>query len=405
LNENKNRKRKLDRDKAKELLKDPDLLTKIQSILDKKIVGDSSVKTLVFLISLSSRMKDDKVALGAILSGQSSVGKSWIIQNVTKYFPKKDVLFLTRLSSAALNRLKEDLTGKILVIAETTGGINNSQIRPMLSEHKLVLLTSEKDAKQNWITKKIVREGCPALLTTTTSHITDLELETRVFKLGLDTSQQQTKKILEQQAKQSANPLYEDWDKDDKMLKKALHLLQPIKIVIPFASSIAKLFPKNKIRARRDFPKFLTLVKVIAFLHQKQRIKVKDKNFILADIQDLKYTCKIIPKILMETSTGMTREILDFYDFVKENYGLGNPVTTVLLDEDEKIVISQDTIRKYLKTLVRLGYCTENWARRPYTYTLKKVETSGNWLNQLENLSFSEEDLKKWLDSYGIEVD
>src|SRR5262249_8107538 len=54
-----------------------------------------------------------------------------------------------------------------------------------------------------------------------------------------------------------------------KLHQNAQRLLRPLAVVNPYAHSLR--FPAERTRARRDFPKYLTLLKAIALLHQHQR--------------------------------------------------------------------------------------------------------------------------------------
>jgi hypothetical protein len=50
-------------------------------------------------------------------------------------------------------------------------------------------------------------------------------------------------------------------------------------VSIPYASALVEYFPCDRVRCRRDFPKFLGLIESCAFLHQHKREKSDDKVF------------------------------------------------------------------------------------------------------------------------------
>jgi hypothetical protein len=54
-----------------------------------------------------------------------------------------------------------------------------------------------------------------------------------------------------------------------KLHQNAQRLLRPLAVVNPYARQLT--FLDDRTRARRDFPKYLTLIRVVALLHQHQR--------------------------------------------------------------------------------------------------------------------------------------
>ena len=55
-------------------------------------------------------------------------------------------------------------------------------------------------------------------------------------------------------------------------------------VSIPYAPVLAELFPGDRVRSRRDFPKLLGLIEASAFLHQQKREKRDEK--LVADSDD-----------------------------------------------------------------------------------------------------------------------
>lgn len=53
---------------------------------------------------------------------------------------------------------------------------------------------------------------------------------------------------------------------------------------IPFAEKVAEFFPMERVRTRRDFPKFLGMIESSALLHQSQRNNEEDG--IVASVKD-----------------------------------------------------------------------------------------------------------------------
>lgn len=74
--------------REKEILKEMSV-EDLTRILDLTIKGDSPIKEIVFLIALSSYTDHDQ--LNCILGGESSIGKTYIVDEVLKLFPSQDI--------------------------------------------------------------------------------------------------------------------------------------------------------------------------------------------------------------------------------------------------------------------------------------------------------------------------
>jgi len=91
------------------LMDDPALLYRIKTELDKTVIGEDENKLLLYLICASSYTDFN---LSAVITGSSSAGKSWLKNNVLKYFA--NVLSFTRMTAAAPDRTGSSFHRKIL---------------------------------------------------------------------------------------------------------------------------------------------------------------------------------------------------------------------------------------------------------------------------------------------------
>ncbi|MBL8951105.1 MAG: hypothetical protein JNK82_10035 [Myxococcaceae bacterium] len=115
-------------------------------------------------------------------------------------------------------------------------------------------------------------EGPTQLFLTTTAAQVDEELLNRCLVLTVDEERQQTRAIHEKQKeKQTLEGLLARREKTAllKLHQNAQRLLRPLLVANPFAKQLT--FLDDRTRARRDFPKYLTLIRTIALLHQHQR--------------------------------------------------------------------------------------------------------------------------------------
>jgi DNA primase len=118
------------------ILKDPLLLYRFLKITDEMgFIGEEINRILMYLIC-TSRLSDHPNSI--IVKGNSSGGKSHLINTVVSYFPPEDLEIKTAISTQALYNRTKDLIGKILVIQESTGAENcDYAIRSLQSEGRL----------------------------------------------------------------------------------------------------------------------------------------------------------------------------------------------------------------------------------------------------------------------------
>jgi hypothetical protein len=161
----------------------------------------------------------------------------------------------------------------------------------MQSERKIRIAYPVKDPETGEIhTQEREVLGPMAYTETTTRPTIHAENATRVFELYLDGSDAQTRRIHEAQRKNATL----DGRREDRRRaaivrrhQNAQRLLQPVAVVIPYADFIN--FPAENPRTRRDFPRFLETIKVIAFLRQFQKEHKTDDEigeYIEADLDD-----------------------------------------------------------------------------------------------------------------------
>ena len=181
---------------ALELLRDPDLPTRIVDDLETVgYVGEEVNKLLLYLAATSRKMADP---VSVIVSSQSSSGKSYLIDTVKTLMPEEDVVSMTSLSDQALNYLGEEgLLHKFLVMGEAVHSFSvEHQIREMLSAKELSRLVAVKDEKTGELSSKLVRKKVlVSLAMSTTSSDVNPENASRCFVVSTDESEEQTRDV------------------------------------------------------------------------------------------------------------------------------------------------------------------------------------------------------------------
>lgn len=287
--------------KAKELLNSPDILSELIEFTKKQgFIGEEDNQKLLYL-SFTSRFFS-KDTISTIIKGPSSSGKSHLVGKILNLFPLTDIINLSFISPKALVHRNDDLNHKILCIAEHTGGEGaDYSIRTALSEGEISIMLAEKNeltGKFESIEKRISAEGLVFVETTTKSRVHH-ENQTRLFDLYTDESEKQTENILLMQAKQIESQKPEIVE-EVKVWRAAQTILQNYRVYVPFATELVDEFPKNKTRARRDYPRLLSLIKSHTLLYQNQR-RLDKEGFLIAKVEDLEAVLPLAEKVLSQS--------------------------------------------------------------------------------------------------------
>ena len=260
-----------ERDVALELLKSPQLLQRI--LLDFErcgVVGEETNKLMGYLAAVSRKLDEP---LAVLIQSSSAAGKSSLMEAVLAFVPEEDKTKYSAMTGQSLFYMGDaDLKHKVLAIVEEEGAARASYALKLLqSEGELTIASTGKDPSSGrLVTHEYRVEGPTQLFLTTTASELDEELLNRCVVLTVDEERGQTQAIHRlQREKQTLEGLLARRDRDAvlKVHKDAQRMLRPLMVANPFAPQLTFLDD----RTRRDFPKYLTLIRTIALLHQHQR--------------------------------------------------------------------------------------------------------------------------------------
>jgi DNA primase len=263
-----------ERQAALELLKSPDLLTRIATDFSRcGIVGETS-NALVGYLAAVSRKLDRPLAL--LIQSTSAAGKSSLLDAVLRFVPEEDRIVYSAMTGQSLFYMGEtNLKHKLLAIAEEEGAQRASYALKLLqSEGELTIASTSKDpATGKLVTEAYHVEGPVMIALTTTAAEIDEELLNRCLVLSVDEGRTQTQAIhAAQRARRTLSGLQSRVEREAvlKLHQNAQRLLEPLAVVNPYADRLT--FLDDRTRMRRDHEKYLTLIDTIALLHQHQRV-------------------------------------------------------------------------------------------------------------------------------------
>jgi len=263
----------LQRANALALLRDPQLMDRILADFDALgVVGEETNKLVGYLAAVSRQL--DK-PLAVLIQSSSAAGKSSLMDAVLALIPDEAQVRYSAMTGQSVFYLGEtNLKHKILAIAEEEGAAQASYALKLLqSDGQVTMASTGKDAATGMLTTHEYKvEGPVMLFLTTTAIDIDEELLNRCVVLTVNESREQTRAIhILQRRRQTLEGLLADEDREAVVAlhRNAQRLLQPLKVVNPYADSLT--FADDKTRTRRDHMKYLSLIKAIALLHQYQR--------------------------------------------------------------------------------------------------------------------------------------
>jgi DNA primase catalytic core len=261
------------RARAMQLLTNPQLIERIVTDFSRcGIVGEGS-NALVGYLAAVSRKLDRPLAL--LIQSTSAAGKSSLLDAILRFVPEEDRIVYSAMTGQSLFYMGEmDLKHKLLAIAEEQGAARASYALKLLqSEGELTIASTSKDVATGKLATEEYRvEGPVMIALTTTAAEIDEELLNRCLVLTIDEGREQTQAIHAVQRERRTLAGLKAKTERDAILKThqdAQRLLAPLAVVNPYAQRLT--FLDDRTRARRDHEKYLTLIDVIALLHQHQR--------------------------------------------------------------------------------------------------------------------------------------
>lgn len=242
------------------------------------VVGEELLAATAYLIG-TSRL-DDK-PLAGIVQGQTSTGKSFVPMTTGRFFPDEAVLNATDITANALFYMQPGtLMHRWIIAGERPRNEDDERadatraLREMIASGELSKMVTVKapDGK-GFLTQHIRQPGPIAFIESTTAARIFDEDANRCLLLGTDELEEQTARIVREQARRGSGIVSIDTGPIITRHHALQRMLQRVKVVIPFAELIADAMPTKRQEARRAMPHVLSMIRAVAILHQRQRAK------------------------------------------------------------------------------------------------------------------------------------
>lgn len=375
---------------ATALLESKNLLSVINDYIGSSgVIGETDNRLLMYVIFTSRLMRNP---LHLVCMGASGTGKSHLQESVAALFPEEAQLSITDLSESSFYYFEpHELSHKLILIEDLDGA--ESALYPLreLQSKKVITKTRvQKTAKgQKTVHKTVYGPICVSGCTTRERIYEDNS--NRSFLIYLDNSEAQDDRIMEYQRAVSAGHINEkEKTEAASLLKNAQRLLDPIKVVNPYAE-LLKL-PKSIFKPRRTNAHYLHFIEAVTFLHQAQREHQVDKEtgeqYITTTLEDIENANHLLKDVLLKKSDRLSPACRDFFETLKTYLAKEEKTTFKNIDIRLALDLSMSQQKRYMSELVNHFYVQIKGGdqKKGYVYAISSFEQYAELKNQLDTV-------------------
>lgn len=422
-------------------------LEDLNKILSTTIKGDYSLKTIIFLLALLTFTEDSQT--GAIVTGESSLGKTYNIKQCLWFFPE-DVVdtqagasaksFIHRASGILVDSetlspidysmkpekgdsadawnewykilrnsgLLLDYSGKIFVLPDMENTDLLKVLRPILShDNKISKFSIAEKTPNGFRTKDVFIRGFFTVFFASATTIIDEQESSRFFLLSPSDDKDKMKSSLDLISRINSDPEYAKWYENDPERCTLKHRVTAIRdfrcgqIYIPkelmsnleqwFIEKTATINPK----IQRDFPRLISLAKAWSLLNWKNRVTNVETNDLQCNQTDIDTAKKIYEEIIKCNELGLTPEEYNLWLLIREKVVDGLRISQIqdLYYQAKRRNISNRRLRGILTNFVRSGLIREEKEERgALVFYLAREEP-------VNDLSVEEQLTGQWVDN------
>lgn len=352
-----------ERIEAEDFLKADNLMQRTNELIGQSGILGEEINRLIMYVIFTSRKRFQP--LHVVSLGASGTGKTHLQEKVGELIPEEDKIEITTLSENAFYYFeRRELSHKLILIEDLDGAENSLYaLRELQSKRKISKTIAHKNSKGETRSIHLVVEGPVSVSGCTTREQIYEDNANRSFLLYLDESNQQDQRVMEYQRRASAGKIDYQIEHNIKTLfKNCQRILEPIKVVNPFAELLQ--IPSEVLKPRRTNNHYLQFIEAVTFYHQKQRIAQVDKAtgevYIETTLEDVQQANALLRHILLRKSDQMTGACRNHFERLKL-YLLGSEKTQFTNQQISQLFrIPLTTIKRYHLELVLNGYLRAN---------------------------------------------
>jgi predicted transcriptional regulator len=305
---------------AKEFLTAPALLTRTNVQIGKSgMIGEEQNRLLMYLIFTSRKLNQP---LHIVSLGASGTGKTHLQEKIGELIPEEDKIEITTLSENAFYYFgQRELKNKLILIEDLDGAESSLYpLRELQSKKKISKTIAHKNTKGEMRTIHLIVEGPVSVSGCTTKEQIYEDNANRSFLIYLDQSKAQDQRIMNYQRALSANKVNrEEERKVAELLQNCQRLLEPIKVVNPYAEELK--IPSEVFKPRRTNNHYLQFIEAVTFYHQHQREQKADietgEIYIETTLEDIASANKLMKEVLLRKSDELSGACRYYFEKLK----------------------------------------------------------------------------------------
>jgi len=411
-------------------------LEELDDVLSLTIFEDKEVKTILFLICLLTFTEKEQKHI--ILTGESSIGKTYNISEVLWFFPEKTVLrfegatpksFIHKKNAVLIDVRNQkpidlllrpqkgdpkenwdtwyevlrnsgyllDYSNKIIVFPDMPNTKLLKSLRPILShDRKVCKYNVTEKTKSGLRTKEVLIKGFFTSVFACVSTFLDEQETTRHYLLSPSDSKTKIDKSLDLISRKNSDPNFVNWYNTEPKRFNLKMRVEDIKaegikqIFIPegltenlrlwFRSQTRNFCPKTQ----RDFPRLIGLVKAWALLNYKNRNRKDD--VLWCNLDDVETAKQLYEPILTCNELGLTPEEYTVWELIQPFCDVGLSIREIhdLYYKTKKRNCSDYRLRGMLKNFCRSGLLREEKEANKIKYYLIKHEGKQRKLEEIK---------------------
>lgn len=334
------------------------------------VIGEENNRALLFVSATTYKTNP----LHVIVQGSSGSGKSHLINAIKNCLPSEDVIDFTRVTSKSFYHYNgNDLVNKAIIIQDFDGLDEDAQLafREAQSAKQLNSSTVFKDKFGNMQSQvRTVNAHFSSMVATTKAEVYFDNMSRSVI-IGVDESEEQTRRIISYQNRKIAGLIDLDKEQEAKeLLQNCIRILKPYKVINRFADKIE--LPIEAKMLRRLNEQFQLFVMQIAFLNQYQRER-DEKDRIIATKEDLKLATELFFDAIYLKVDELDSSTRQFFERLKELVKKqSQDKANKFCQRDVRIALNQSKSQcfRYFEELLRLEYIavTDGSANRGFQY-------------------------------------
>ncbi|MCA6438269.1 MAG: hypothetical protein IM600_15935 [Bacteroidetes bacterium] len=399
----------VEREEAINFLKTPDLLLRTNDLIGKSgVIGEELNRLLMYIIFT---FRKGRTPLHVISLGSSGTGKTHLQEKVGELMPEEDKLEITTLSENAFYYFgQRELKNKLILIEDLDGAENVLYpLRELQSKKRISKTIAHTNSKGERRTIHLVVEGPVSVAGCTTQEHIYEDNANRSFLIYLDESKEQDEKIMNYQRAEAAGRIDKQAEEATKnLLQNVQRLLQPIKIINPYAEYLQ--LPNEVFKPRRTNSHYLLFIEAVTFYHQYQRPwintetgEIIDPNnstlqkslplgevggAVLTTIEDIQEANQLIKNILLRKSDELSGACRNYFEKLKQ-YLQENKLTQFNNREIRKALrIPTSTQKRHTVALIENYFIkkVKGTKERGYLYEIVNAQEYKELQNKITNV-------------------